>query len=301
METSNDVVVGVDGSETSLAAAEQAAEEAALRGTGLRVVQALSWPSAPALPGVTVEGSAAETFYSWAETSVDEAVSRARSVAPDVEVTGSVALGEVLPVLTELSGSASLLVVGGKGKGGFRGLLLGSIATHLASHSRCPLLVVRGTAEPSGPIVAGVDGSAANRDAIAFAFAEASLRGADLVAAHTWSEASAPSPVRRELSGPDAREPGEPRPGELREERKALLSEALAGYAERYPDVHVEHHVVRGGAREGLVDVSKGARMLVVGARGHGGFTGMLLGSVSHAVLHHAHCPVVVVPSKGDR
>ena len=296
METSNDVVVGVDGSETSLAAAEQAAEEAALRGTGLRVVQALSWPSAPALPGVTVEGSAAEIFYSWAETSVDEAVSRARSVAPDVEVTGSVALGEVLPVLTELSGSALLLVVGGKGKGGFKGLLLGSIATHLASHSRCPVLVVRGAAEPSGPIVAGVDGSAANRDAIAFAFAEASLRGADLVVAHTWSESSAPSPVRRDPSGQYAGEPGE-----LREERKALLSEALAGYAERYPDVHVEHHVVRGGAREGLVDASKGARMLVVGARGHGGFTGMRLGSVSHAVLHHAHCPVVVVPSKGDR
>lgn len=296
VETSNDVVVGVDGSEASLAATEHAAEEAALRGTGLRVVQALSWPTAPVLSGVTVAGSAAEAFYQWAESSVEEAVSRARKAAPGVEVTGSVGLGEVLPLLTEMSDAASLLVVGSKGKGAFSGLLLGSVATSLASHCRCPLLVVRGNAEPSGPVVVGVDGSPANRDAVAFAFEEASLRGAGLVAGHMWSEWSVPPAPPADPSEPYARQPGQ-----LREEEEALLSEALAGYGERYPDVAVEHSAVRGRTREGLIDASKGARMLVVGARGYGGFKGMLLGSVSQAALHHAHCPVVVVPAKGDR
>ncbi|OEU90751.1 universal stress protein UspA [Streptomyces abyssalis] len=275
---------------------EHAAEEAALRGTGLRVVQVLSWPTAPVLRGVTVAGSAAEAFHSRAEASVEEAVSRARTTAPGVEVTGSVAMGEVLPVLTELSAPASLIAVGSKGRGAFSGLLLGSVAMHLASHSRCPVLVVRGTAEPSGPVMAAVDGSAANRAAVAFAFEEASLREVDLVATHVWSEWSVPPTVPRDPSEAYAR-----KPGELRDEEEALLSEALAGHAGRYPDVRVEHRVLRGRTRERLMDASKGARMLVVGARGHGGFTGMLLGSVSQAVLHHAHCPVVVVPAEGDR
>lgn len=296
VETDNDVVVGVDGSATSLVAAEHAAEEAALHGTGLRVVQALSWPTAPVLSGVTVEGSAAEAFYNWAEESVEEAAARARKTAPGVEVNGSVALGEVLPVLTKMSESALLLAVGGKGRGAFSGLLLGSVASKLASHSRCPLLVVRGEADPSGPVVAGVDGSPANQDAVAFAFEEASLRQKDLVAAHMWSEWSVPPTPPPDPSAPYARAAGQ-----LREEESALLSEALAGHTERYPDVHVEHRVVKGRAREGLIEASRGARLLVVGARGHGGFKGMLLGSVSQAALNHAHCPVIVVPTKGAR
>ncbi|RAJ59985.1 nucleotide-binding universal stress UspA family protein [Streptomyces sp. Amel2xB2] len=294
METSNnDVVVGVDGSPSSLDAAAHAAGEAALHGVGLQVVHVLNWPSAPLLSGAALAGSVTEALVDEAEGYVGEAVERARSAEPGIEVTGSVVQGEPLPVLGRLSRTATLMVVGSRGLGSFAGMLLGSVAVHLAAHARCPVLVLRGRPEPAGPVMVGVDGSPANRCAIDFAFAEASLRGADLMATHVWSEWSAPPVPPRDPSEAYAR-----KPGELRDEEEALLSEALSGLGERYPDVRAERHVVRGRVRESLIDASKGARMLVVGARGLGGFTGMLLGSVSQAALHHAHCPVVVVPAE---
>ncbi|MFC4495663.1 universal stress protein [Streptomyces ovatisporus] len=288
---SNDVVVGVDGSPSSLTAAEQAAVEASLHGVGLHLVHVQTWLSAPPGPGTKVYEPLEEALEREAESYLAEAVTRARAVAPGVEVTGTVIPGEVLPTLVELSRSASLIAVGSRGLGGFSGLLLGSVAVHLASHAHCPVLILRGTADPSSPIIVGVDGSPANRRAIDFAFAEASLREVDLVAMHVWSEWTVPpSPP------PDKAMAYAKKPGELREEEEALLAEALSGCCEQYPDVRVKLHSVRGRTREELLAASRNARMLVVGARGRGGFTGMLLGSVSQAALHHAHCPVVVVP-----
>jgi nucleotide-binding universal stress UspA family protein len=292
----NDVVVGVDGSPSSLSAAQQAAVEASLHGAHLHVVHVLNWPSVLQSGGTEAYESLKETLEGEAERHLAEAVSCARGVAPGVEIAGTVVPGETAPELIELSRSASLITVGSRGLSRFTELLLGSVGAALAAHAHCPVLVSRGSAAPSSPVIVGVDGSPANQRAIGFAFAEASVREVDLIAMHVWSEWSVPLTPPQDESLAYAK-----KPGELRQEEEALLSEALSGWCEEYPDVRLKLHTVRGRAREELLAASKDARMLVVGSRGQGGFTGMLLGSVSQAVLHHAHCPVVVVPHENSR
>jgi nucleotide-binding universal stress UspA family protein len=141
----------------------------------------------------------------------------------------------------------------------------------------------------SGLVVVGADGSEAGERAVGFAFAQAGFRSVGLVALHTWTTWNAPLPAPSN--------PAEPyvNPSALAEEEQRLLHEALAGQQERYPGVKAEHRVVHGSARETLIEASRFAGLVVVGARGRGGFTGLLLGSVSQALLHHAHSPVAVV------
>ena len=284
------VVVGVDGSASSLAAVEAAAREARLRGAGLRVVHAFFWPALHVPLGPSPLGPSDGGLLKMADRLVAEAVERARAAAPDVDVSHTVVAGEPLTVLEAQSRAAELVVVGSRGMGGFVGLLVGSTAVHLAAHGRCPVLVVREQPGAEGPVVLGVDGSAAGERAVDLAFAEAELRKAPLVALHAWTTWNAPMPAPRDASAPYANPPGA-----LAGEEERLLSEALAGRKERYPGVVVEHRVVHGGTREALIEASRSAQLVVVGARGRGGFTGLLLGSVSQALLHHAHCPVAVV------
>lgn len=158
-------------------------------------------------------------------------------------------------------------------------MLLGSTAVSLASHGQCPVMVVREEAADAGPIVLGVDGSPVGEKAVDFAFAEAALRGAEMVAVHALLPDYAPL-------------------GTSPESAERLLAQALAGRREKYPDVTVRLEVVGGETREVLITASRTAQLLVVGARGRGGFAGLLLGSVSQALLHHAHCPVTVVRGK---
>ncbi|MGW3247410.1 universal stress protein [Streptomyces sp. NPDC001070] len=290
------VVVGVDGSPLSLEAIEVAAGEARLRGCALTVVHAFFWPTLHAPLGPSPLGLTEGELRNMAGRVVTEAVERAHAAAPEVEVTDIVVAGEPLTVLEAQSRSAALVVVGSRGLGGFVGLLLGSTAVHLAAHGRCPVLVVRDGAAAAGPVLLGIDGSHAGETAIDFAFAEAALRGTSLVALHAWTPWDTPVPAPQDPSMPYALERGKLAAGEER-----LLAEAVAGRGERYPDVPVVHTVVRGGAREELIGASRSAGLVVVGARGRGGFTGLLLGSVSQALLHHAHCPVVVVRGPGSR
>lgn len=284
------VVVGVDGSSSSLDAVDLAAREARMRGCGLRVVHAFLWPVMHVPLGPSPLGPSGGGLRNMVDRMVAEAVERARSVAPDVEVTEAVVTGEPLTVLEAQSRRAELVVVGSRGLGGFTGLLLGSTAVHMAAHAHCPVMVVRERPGPGNRIVLGVDGSPAGDAAVGFAFAEAALRGTDIAALHAWTPWNVDVPPPQDPSMPYAYEPGMLADGEER-----LLAEAVAGRRERYPGVAVEYEVVRGGAREALIEASRNAELLVVGARGRGGFTGLLLGSVSQAVLHHAHCPVVVV------
>ncbi|AWI32303.1 universal stress protein [Streptomyces tirandamycinicus] len=284
------VVVGVDGSASSLAAVEAAAREARLRGAGLRVVHAFIWPAMHVPLGPSPLGPAEGGLRNMADRLVADAVERARAVEPEVEVGHEVVTGEPLTVLEAQSRAAELVVVGSRGMGGFVGLLVGSTAVHLAAYGRCPVLVVREQPSAEGPIVLGVDGSTAGGAAVDFAFAEAELRKAPLVALHAWTTWNAPMPAPKDPSMPYASPPGA-----LAGEEERLLSEALAGCQERYPGVVVEHRVVHGATRAALIDASRSAQLVVTGARGRGGFAGLLLGSVSQALLHHAHCPVVVV------
>ncbi|KIE23332.1 universal stress protein UspA [Streptomyces sp. MUSC 125] len=290
------VVVGADGSSASLEAVAVAADEARLRGCGLKVVHAFVWPALDVPLAPSQLGPAEGELRDLAAQLVAGAAEHARSVAPDVEVGTAVVTGGPLTVLEAQSRSAPLVVVGSRGLGGFAGLLLGSTAVHLATHGRCPVMVVRSRPAATGPVLLGVDGSPVAEAAVGFAFAEAALRGTGIVALHAWTPWNVQVPPPQDPSEPYAREPGTLAAGERR-----LLAEVVAGQRERFPDVPVEHAVVRGGAREALIEASANAGLLVVGARGRGGFTGLLLGSVSQAVLHHAHCPVAVVRGSDAR
>lgn len=280
------VVAGTDGSPSSIVAVEVAAREARRRGVPLRLVHAYTQiflePGLPLMP---------EELRQAAEEIVADAAACAHVAEPDVDVTAEAEPGEPLGVLTEESRSADLVVVGKRGRNAFTGLLLGSTSVQLAAHAHCPVLVTRGRAEPDGPVVLGVDGSAAGERAVDFAFAEAALRRTGLLAVHAWTPWNTQAPL-----------PDDPaaayraRPGELAAQEERLLAETISGRSEKYPDVEVEQRSVRGETRKELIDASAEAQLLVVGTRGRGGFTGLMLGSVSQAVLHHAHCSVVVVP-----
>ncbi|MET8234592.1 universal stress protein [Micromonospora sp. NPDC005298] len=285
------VVVAVDGSTSALEAVRVAAREAVTRGRPLRVVHAFIW----ALYGVSMEpapGAPTDSgFRRQAEQLVADAVAEAGKVAPDLAVTSAVVDGAPTPVLLAEARDAALLVLGSRGLGGFGGLLIGSVAVQVSARAGCPVLVVKGEARADGPVVVGVDGSALSTEALGFAFEEASLRGTGLVAVHAWIIPVAPSDLLPIGYDVDA----------LVAEEERELAEAVAGWSQRYPDVPVRRHVAYGAPARMLVQESAAAQLTVVGARGRGALAGMLLGSVSHAVLHHAHSPVVIVRNREDR
>jgi nucleotide-binding universal stress UspA family protein len=289
------VGVGVDGSRSALAAVDAAAQEASLRGVELRVVHAFLWPALHAPPSSSPLGPATGALRETAERIVADAVERARSQAAGQHVSHAVIAGEASTVLQAQSRTAQLIVVGHRGSEGFAELLLGSTAVRLSAHARCPVMVVRGRPDPAGPVLVAVAGSPQGQPAIAFAFFEAALRGTELVALHAWStwtghgEHALGHPVELvELVGDVDR---------LQQEEERVLAETLSGGRDQYPGVTVRPRLVRGRTRPALIEASADAQLMVVGARGHGGFTGLLLGSVSQAALHHAHCPVTVVRS----
>jgi nucleotide-binding universal stress UspA family protein len=216
---------------------------------------------------------------------------------PDLDVSAEVIDSAAPPGLIEVSRSAELMVLGARGRGGFRRLLLGSVSAQVAAHARCPVIVVRDDTLPDsdiavaavgGPVVVGVDGSEGSDVAVEFAFGEAALRGAELVAVYAWSGTTMVmlGPVTTERFEPDA----------LMEESDRMLAEALAGWCEKYPDVPVHRRALLSDSAVGsLIGAGKTASLIVVGSRGHGGFAQLLLGSVSDGVLRHAHVPVAVV------
>jgi len=227
-----------------------------------------------------------------AEDIVAEAIARARTAVPGLQITGEVIPGSGGGVLIGCSRTASLIVVGDRGLGAFLGLLLGSVAVHVAAHATCPVMVSRGKTDTSLPVLLAVDGSPANEPAVGFAFAEASARGVPLVALHVWSHPAS--------TGPGDMQPLVYDEGLVQDEEMRVLAEALAGWDDQYPDVDVRRHVVHGHVRKTIIDATGGAQLVVVGARGRGGFAGLLLGSVSQSVLHHASCPTVIVPHPHD-
>jgi len=282
------VVVGVDGSDSSLVAVDLAAREAALRKRPLCIVHAFIWPYLHVPLGPSPYGPPDGGLRHQAERILADAYARAHAAAPDVQVDAELITGEAAAVLRQRSHTAALLVVGDRGLGGFTGLIIGSVAVQLAAHATCPVIVTRGTADPAAPVLLGVDGSPANDPAVGFAFEEAALRGVPLIAMHTWTH-----PVS---SGPGDMLPVVYNVADVQAEEARVLAEALAGWHEKYPDVVVHRELTHASARKALIDATRRAQFVVVGTRGRGGFTGLLLGSVSQAVLHHAVCPVAVVP-----
>lgn len=281
------VIAGADGSSESLRAVRLAAEEAGRRNRPLRVVHALGWPLNQTPVRSQASGPLDGGPRFQAERILAQAIAEARQAAPDVPVNGEIADGQPATVLVARTPHAALVVLGDRGLGGFASLLLGSVALQVSAHAECPVLIARGTDREAGPVVVGVDGSRLSALAIGFAFEEAAWRGGELVALHAYQRIFA---TDTDDALPPADDGDEPR-GE--EER--VLVESLAGWRDRYPDVRIVHRLVRRRAAAALVEESTRAGLVVVGARGRGGFAGLVAGSVSHAVLHHADCPVAVV------
>lgn len=282
------VVVGVDGSESSVVAVAAAAREASRRKVPLRVLHAYTPPALqPPL------GLPPQQLRETAEQTAADTLAAARAGEPELGVTLVAEPGEPITVLEDESRRADLMVVGNRGRNAFTGLLLGSTSVRLAAHAHCPVMVTRGRSADAGPVVVGVDGSTASEPAVDFAFAEASRRRVPLVVVHAWTTWNTEAPRPEDPAMAYAA-----RPGALRAQEERVLAESIAGRCETYPDVEVERRPVRGETREALIEASDGAELIVVGSRGHGGFVGLLLGSVSQAVLYHAHCSVVVVPGR---
>ncbi|WP_018215547.1 universal stress protein [Salinispora vitiensis] len=285
------VVVGVDGSEQARRAVRLAAGEAARRNRMLRIIHGFIWPLLHVPVGAPPGGPPGSGLRNQAEQLVADAVAEAEATAPGLRVSGEIIDGEAAAVLVGEAPNAVLIVLGDRGMGGFAALVVGSVAVQVATHADCPVLVARGTDRTEGPVIVGVDGSAVSPPAVEFAAEQASLRGSDLVAVHTYLH-------------PVAREPGDMQPlvydeENLRHEERQLLAESVAGLAERWPDLTVHHQTIRGRPAPILNEASQQAQLLVVGGHGRGALTGLLLGSVSQSALHHADCPVAVVRAPG--
>jgi nucleotide-binding universal stress UspA family protein len=281
------VLVGVDGSEQSRAAIALAVREARLRGRPLRLVHAFVWPMLGVHVGPSPEGLPEGGLAADADRVLAEALAHVTTLDPEAEVSGEVVTGAPTPVLLAEAEHAALVVLGDRGLGGFTGLLVGAIAVQVAAHAPGPVLVARGTLRETGPVVVGVDGSAGAELALGFGFEEAAARGAELVAVQAFA-GRVPAEVESEL-------PLIYDADDVQREESRQLAELLARHRDRFPEVPVTERVRYGRAARTLVEASADAQLVVVGARGRGGFAGLLLGSVSQAVLHHARCPVAIV------
>ncbi|KUI44075.1 hypothetical protein AU197_21960 [Mycobacterium sp. IS-1590] len=266
-----------------------AAHDASMRRLPLTVVHAnavstvaaamVAWPAGE-IPQQVLEQEEED-----ARAILANAVAMARESAEGrtpLTVTDEMFFGWPVPTLVDVSKDAEMVVVGCRGRTGLRRTLLGSVSSGLIHHAHCPVAVVHDDQDSPGrlPVLVGIDGSRSSEAAIALAFAEASWRGVDLIALHVWSDADMP---KSSMDWTDV----------LAAARRTL-SERLAGWQERYPDVEVTTMVEFEGPARRLLELSERAQLVVVGSHGRGGFAGMLLGSVSTEVAAAARVPVIV-------
>jgi len=281
------IIVAVDGSAESDAALSWAAREASMRHehvTLMHVVQpvALNWPVSPERT----------TFAEWQDDNARHIIDHARdglnaaldqSHPPRTEVL----YAHPVDALVDASTDARMIVMGSHGKGALGRLLLGSVSRGVVEHAHCPVAVIHADepsalVDPTAPVLLGVDGSPASEAATEWAFDEASWRGVELIALHAWSDVAV-----FPILGMDWRT--------YQGQGEELLAERLAGWQERYPDVHVSRRLVCDTPARWLLEESQSTQLVVLGSRGRGGFAGMRLGSVSAAVAQSAKVPVVIV------
>ncbi|MFL6141821.1 MAG: universal stress protein [Labedaea sp.] len=291
------IVVGIDGSDSSTHAARWAAVEALRRKLPLRLVHTYDIPLGYA-PGVVsphaVREGMREQGWEWLRAARDAVA----ALAPDLDPELVVEHGPVTPFLIDQSRQATMIVLGTRGLGGFAGLLVGSVSAALAGRAHSPVIVARGTGERhipplDGDVVVGVDGTPAGEAAIAFGFEEAATRGCALYAVHTWTDTLLDAALAGDSSTLDFLP--------LQQQAYEILAERLAGWQEKYPDVHVYREVVRDRPAPALLRYAERAALVVAGTRGRGGFRGLILGSTSQHLLHHAPCPVAVVRTDQDQ
>jgi nucleotide-binding universal stress UspA family protein len=272
------IIVGYDGSDEARWAVDWAAAEAERTGQQLQIVHAYQIAWAGAYYTVAAEQTAAA--HEAAEQLVAGIVGSVRARGTGIDVFGVAVDAPPASTLLDLAGAgAASVVVGNRGAGGLSNLLMGSVSQQVATHSPVPVVVVRGrSAATDGPVVVGVDGSASSDAALALAFEAAQARGTGVVAIRAHVTPPHPS---LPLDAVEAHE-------------GAALDASLVAWVLKYPDVKVEALVTPGRAAKVLIGVSHTAQLVVVGSRGHGGFAGLLLGSVGQQLMHHAECPVLI-------
>ncbi|MFF5787471.1 universal stress protein [Streptomyces sp. NPDC012693] len=295
------LVVGVDGSDASLTALDWAVDEAVRHGLPLRIVHASLWERYEgAVPAWATDRPSGRVL---AENIAGTAAERARRRAPDLPLTSDVLAEDASTGLLREGRGGSILVVGSRGRGEFVDLLLGSVSLVVAARAHCPVVVVRGDRHAleagHGRVLLGVGEHDVDSPAVRFAFREAAVRDAELDVVRTWRR-PAHEPVDHPLLSGDGR-------ASLAERSSELLDRALEAAASEHPRVRLRRTTVEGPAHRVLTQRSAAADLLVVGARRRDGFVGLELGRVAHRALHHASCPVAVVPQRnpepteGDR
>jgi nucleotide-binding universal stress UspA family protein len=285
------VVVGIDGSDSSSAAARWAAAEATRRQVPLRVIHVVPPP-----PGALAT-DLAWAAIDWQDRSqplLDAVTDFLHQLHPGLEVRSGVLVGQpTAAALNSEAESAELLVIGSRGRGGFASLLLGSTAVQVLETLTTPVVIVgptvaADTPADSGAVIVGVDGSAGSQRALRFAAAEAALRGTTVTAVYAWEPTPHPGlDALRAASGLDW--------SVLAQHATDMLDDELTRVRAAFPHVHVTGQTVAGHPVQGLLAASEEAQLLVVGSRGLGALGGLVLGSVSHSVVRAAHCPVAVL------
>jgi nucleotide-binding universal stress UspA family protein len=290
-----EIVVGVDGSESGARAVSWALDEAVLRGLPVRLVHVM-----PRWAFEMPETGRHAAVGRWAREEASDLLTRtwedARRQKPSVEVVSQLLPGDPRTVLLTASTHEAMLVVGSHGTGGFSGMLLGSVAAGVAGRASCPVVVVRHPPQiaDSGEIVVGVDGSLHSRAALEMAYAEAACRSGPVRAVYAWRKLTGAIWDRLPFSADAAALYGTHR---NENDARRMLAEAIAGLAERYPDVKLVEQVEHGHPVDVLIQASTAAELLVVGHRAGHAVAGLTLGSVARGVLHHARCPVAIVPA----
>ena len=294
------VVVGLDGSTESRAAAEWAAREAKLRGLPLKIVHV--WEPVPE-PMAQAPLLGAETQQHWSERVPREAAEGIRLRHPGIEVTTEQLTGGSADTLVKAAADAELLVLGSRGLSGFGGFMVGSVGLSVVAHAERPVVLVRAgeqaadehepdpagipsAAGPYRPVVLGLDAASPDDAVIEFAFAEAARREIGLRVIHGWN---LPPYYVYGLSA-DAQ-----LHDEIARQQAAVLAEALRPWRQKYPNVEVTEETPSGSPGVRLVDAAREASLVVVGRRIRRSPFGAHIGPVTHAVLHHATAPVAVV------
>lgn len=284
------ILVGVDGSTSALHALTWAGAEAQRRNLPLTLVHAVDYSSF----GHGYNLGASASFFQHLDTDGAEFLNQAKdhvyALHPNVHVSAIKATGKPVATLVELSRNALVTVLGSSGLGGFTGMMAGSVAVSLTAKGHSPVVVVRElTGSTDGPVVLGVADSDSSDGAIAWAFEESAMRDAELVAVHVSNNVP-PGYVYAYTAWNKTDWASE----EQRQEQ--VLSERLAGWQEKYPDVTVRRVVAVGHPADVLLRKAERAQLIVTGSRGRGDIAGFFLGSTSHALIHKATCPVLVTP-----
>ena len=281
------VVVGVDGSEESLLAAEWAALEANRQRLPLRIV------SAPAMmPRIhssqVSPATVASVLRDASARALRTAVTRAEEVAPGLEIATELLSGPPALAVADSGSGAAMLVVGARGAGGFAAMILGSVSRYAAARATCPVIVIRqASMAVHREVAVGVRDPEDTTEALTFAFEEATVRHADLVVVHAWYWF--PSALRAPVDQDAKSTPFHPE--QISDEASRSLSASLNRWREKYPDVRVRHDVIHGHPARVLANYSARADLVVIARHGSPG-----IGSIQHALLDHARGPVAIVP-----